>query len=205
MASRRLTDLMSEVNPQVVIIAGPNGAGKSTLAPFLLRDMLDLQDYVNADPIALGLSGFNPSSVAFKAGRVMMKRLHDLAGQRKSFAFETTLATRSYAGWIEKLRRRQGYNFQLIFLSLRSPELAVRRVRERMQSGGHDVPEGVITRRYHRGLKNFRAIYQPLADVWSVYDNSGSPEPVSIASGGRDRPLEVLQRDAWTTFSEINP
>ena len=86
---------MSETKPQVVIIGGPNGAGKSTLAPFLLRDSLDLHDYVNADPIALGLSGFNPESVAFKAGRVMMHRLRDLAKDRKSFAFETTLAPRS--------------------------------------------------------------------------------------------------------------
>ena len=194
---------MAETSPQIVIIAGPNGAGKSTLAPFLLRDTLDLQDYVNADPIALGLSGFNPSSVAFKAGRVMMNRLQDLAGQRKSFAFETTLATRSYARWIENLRRH-GYNFQLIFLSLRSPELAVRRVRERVQSGGHDVPEAVVIRRYGRGLKNLRALYLPLADVWSVYDNSGSSQPISIASGGRERPLVVVRRDAWTTFSESN-
>ncbi len=194
---------MSGSSPQVVIIAGPNGAGKSTLAPFLLRDTLDLHDYVNADPIALGLSGFNPASVAFKAGRVMMNRLHDLARQRKSFAFETTLATRSYAAWIEELRS-EGYNFQLIFLWLRSPELAVRRVQERVLSGGHDVPESVVLRRYARGLKNFWTIYQPLADVWSVYDNSDSPEPTSIASGGRDRPLEILQEDAWTTFSEIN-
>lgn len=195
---------MGETNPQVVIIAGPNGAGKSTLAPFLLRDALEVQDYVNADPIALGLSGFNPSSVAFKAGRVMMNRLHDLAERRRSFAFETTLATRSYVAWIDGLRRR-GYNFQLIFLALRSAELAVRRVRGRVQSGGHDVPEAIITRRYARGLKNLRSLYLPLADVWSVYDNSESSQPITIASGGRDRPLEVLQEEAWTAFSEINP
>ena len=194
---------MSGSSPQVVVIAGPNGAGKSTLAPFLLRDTLDLHDYVNADPIALGLSGFNPASVAFKAGRVMMNRLRDLARQRKSFAFETTLATRSYAAWIEELRN-EGYNFQLIFLWLRSPELAVRRVQERVLSGGHDVPASVVLRRYARGLRNFWTIYQPLADVWSVYDNSGFPEPTSIASGARDRPLEILREEAWTTFSEID-
>ena len=193
---------MTESSPQVVIIAGPNGAGKSTLAPFLLRDSLDLQDYVNADPIALGLSGFNPASVAFKAGRVMMNRLHDLAGHRKSFAFETTLATRSYAVWIAELRRKS-YNFQLIFLWLRSPQLAVQRVHERVLSGGHDVPESVVIRRYARGLKNFREIYQPLADVWSIYDNSYSAEPALVASGGRGRQIEILQMDAWRTFSAI--
>ena len=58
---------MSEENPQVIVIAGPNGAGKTTLAPFLLRDTLRVLEYVNADPIALGLSGFDPTSVAFQA------------------------------------------------------------------------------------------------------------------------------------------
>jgi predicted ABC-type ATPase len=194
---------MNEEKPQVVVVAGPNGAGKSTLAPFLLRDSLDLQDYVNADPIALGLSGFNPASVAFKAGRVMMNRLHDLARQRKSFAFETTLATRFYAAWIEKLSG-EGYNFQLIFLWLRSPELAIQRVHERVLSGGHDVPELVVVRRYDRGMVNFREIYEPLANVWSVYDNSDSAKPSLVASGGADRQLEILQPDTWATFSGID-
>src|SRR6266849_307806 len=121
---------MSETSPQVIIIAGPNGAGKSTLAPFLLRDILNVREYVNADPIALGLSGFDPASMAFEAGRIMLKRLHSLAEQRKTFAFESTLAAKSYAGWIEKLHGEH-YNFQLMFLWLRSPELAVQRVRER--------------------------------------------------------------------------
>ncbi len=119
---------MSDEQPQVIMIAGPNGAGKTTLAPFLLRDTLGVLEYVNADPIALGLSGFDPASVAFEAGRVMLRRLHELSAQRKTFAFETTLAAKSYAGWIQKLRSN-GYKFQLLFLWLRSPDLAVQRVR----------------------------------------------------------------------------
>src|SRR2546426_1336631 len=103
---------MGEANPQVIVIAGPNGAGKTTLAPFLLRDKLRVLEYVNADPIALGLSGFDPASVSFEAGRVMLKRLADLAEQRRTFAFESTLAGRSYVGRIEDLRRI-GYKFQL--------------------------------------------------------------------------------------------
>jgi hypothetical protein len=70
---------MNETSPQIIVIAGPNGAGKTTLSPFLLHDKLGVLEYVNADPIALGLSGFDPGSVAFEAGRVMLKRLHDLA------------------------------------------------------------------------------------------------------------------------------
>src|SRR2546422_9765241 len=159
---------MSELSPQVIVIAGPNGAGKTTLAPFLLRDMLGLMEYVNADPIALGLSGFDPGSVAFEAGRIMLKRLHDLAKQRKTFAFESTLAAKSYIRWIEGLRAG-GYNFQLMFLWLRSADLAIQRVRERVRAGGHNVVEDVIRRRYVTGLRNFWRLYQPLADAWSVF------------------------------------
>ena len=137
---------------------------KTTLAPFLLRDTLKLREYVNADPIALGLSGFDPGSVAFEAGRVMLKRLHELASQKRTFAFETTLAARHYAAWIKSLRSA-GYSFQLIFLWLRSPELAINRVQERVRSGGHNVPENIIRRRYEIGLKNFWKLYQPLADI----------------------------------------
>ncbi len=103
---RALTDTpnsMGEAKPQIIIIAGPNGAGKTTLAPFLLRDKLGLLEYVNADQIALGLSAFDPAGVAVGAGRVMMHRLRELAEQRKTFAFETTLAARLFAAWIEEL------------------------------------------------------------------------------------------------------
>jgi predicted ABC-type ATPase len=114
---------MGEPNPQVIIIAGPNGAGKTTLAPFLLRDTFGLMEYVNADPIALGLSAFQPDQMALPAGRIMRQRLNELARQRVSFAFESTLASRSYAPWLRQLCE-QGYAFHLLFLWLRSPELA---------------------------------------------------------------------------------
>jgi predicted ABC-type ATPase len=190
---------MNETSPQIIVIAGPNGAGKTTLSPFLLRDKLGVLEYVNADPIALGLSGFDPGSVAFEAGRVMLKRLHDLAEQHRTFAFETTLAAKSYARWIHDLHNR-AYKFQLSFLWLRSADLAVQRVRARVRSGGHHVPEEVVRRRYLKGLKNFWTLYMPLADAWSVYDNSSSPDPVLMASSGRDRTIEVAEPKYWEEF-----
>ena len=195
---------MTETGPQVVVIAGPNGAGKTTLAPFLLRDQLGVLEYVNADPIALGLSGFDPGSVAFEAGRVMLNRLHDLAAQRKTFAFESTLAARSYVRRVERLRG-DGYNFQLMFLWLRSADLAVQRVRERVRAGGHDVAEEVIRRRYGAGLRNFWKLYQPLADAWSVYDNSKLAQSTPIASGGKGAPFVVRDQDSWTNFVMTRP
>ncbi len=190
---------MSETAPHIIVIAGPNGAGKTTLAPFLLRDTLGVLEYVNADPIALGLSGFDPGSVAIHAGRVMLNRLHDLSAQRRTFAFETTLAAKSYAPWIERLQNRV-YRFQLTFVWLRSTDLAVQRVRERVRAGGHDVAEDVVRRRFNKGLGNFWKLYAPLADAWSVYDNSSSPDPVLMASGGKDRMVEVVEPDYWEEF-----
>ena len=161
------------------MLAGPNGAGKSTLAPFLLRDTLGIVEYVNADTLALGLSAFQPEGVAMQAGRIMLKRLHELAAERADFAFESTLASRSYAGWISALRDR-GYEFHLYFLWLRSVDIAIERVKERVQLGGHDIPEDAIRRRYGRGIRNFFSLYQALATRWSVYDNS-LREPLLIA------------------------
>ena len=193
---------MSESSPQVIIIAGPNGAGKTTLAPVLLRDQWNVLEYVNADPIAFGLSGFDPNSMAFEAGRVMLKRLHDLAMQRRTFAFESTLSAKSYVAWISKLRR-EGFDFQLVFLWLKSAGLAVQRVRERVRVGGHHVPEEIIRRRYQGGLRNFWRLYQPLANRWAVYDNSGSTNPIMIAEGiGTE--TKIVVPESWRQFREMS-
>ena len=183
-------------DPLVIAIAGPNGAGKTTLAPFLLRNHFGLTEYVNADTIALGLSAFRPEGAAFEAARVMLMRLRALADGGNHFAFETTLATRSYARWVRELKRR-GYRFHIMFLWLRSPELALERVRNRVLAGGHDVPEEVVRRRYLRGAHNFFSSYQPLADSWVVYDNSVSGSAVKIAVGEGVSVTELLEESLW--------
>ena len=155
-----------------MILAGPNGAGKTTASPFVIRDTLGINEFVNADHIAQGLSGFAPEASAFAAGRIMLERLHGLGKLRRTFAFETTLATRSFAPWLKELKR-SGYSVQLVFLALPSPDIAIDRVRHRVSQGGHDVPPDVVRRRFERGLRNLFHIYMPLADQWAVYDGSG--------------------------------
>jgi len=169
--------------PAIVVVAGPNGAGKSTAAPFLLRDALEVREYVNADAIAQGLSAFNPEAVALQAGRLMLERLNDLAEQRVSFGFETTLASRSFVPWLEQ-RLRDGYAVHLIFLWLASPEMALARVARRVALGGHGVPEDVVRRRYAAGLRNFFGLYRQLLSSWRIYDSSDLPSPRLIAIGG---------------------
>lgn len=174
---------MADMPPSVVILAGPNGAGKTTAAPFVLRDALGVDEFVNADDIARGLSGFAPERSAVAAGRIMLARMRELAGVRATFAFETTLATRSYAPWLSRMRQT-GYRATLVFLSLPSADAAVERVRGRVAEGGHDVPEPVVRRRYARGLRNLWNLYLPLVDDWSVYDNAGrTPDLMAVGSG----------------------
>jgi len=187
--------------PQIIILAGPNEAGKTTLAPFLLRDRLHVFEYVNADTIAAGLSAFQPEGAALAAGRVMLQRLRELAAQRVTFAFETILATRSYAGWLRKLCA-QGYDLSLIYLWLRTPETAIKRVQDRVRLGGHDIPEEVVRRRYHKGVQNFFAIYQEIAANWVVYDHTVSNAPQLVAAGRGKTELNVNNQEVWIKFCE---
>lgn len=192
---------MVDGSPQVIVIAGPNGAGKTTLAPFLIRDEYGLVEYVNADSIAHGLAAFNPEGVAFEAGRIMLRRIHALGERNLSFAFESTLASRSYARLIKKLRAVE-YEFHLVYLCLSSPDLAVQRVRERVRRGGHDVPEEVIRRRYVKGARNFFSLYSGLADTWGIYDNSSHGNPLEIAIKNKSTPPKILREDLWQRLRE---
>ncbi len=183
--------------PNVILISGANGAGKSTLAPHLLRDTFGITEYVNADTIALGLSAFAPEKVAMEAGRIMLKRLNELAASGKDFAFETTLASRSYVRRLKHLQEARGYKVSLIFLWLSNADLAVSRVSERVRVGGHDVPETVIRRRYMKGLHNFFELYQTLADSWAVYDCSDVSNLLLIASKDGARGIQVFEVERW--------
>jgi predicted ABC-type ATPase len=120
----------------------------------LRQAQLVVHDFVDADVIARGLSAFEPESVAIAAGRVMLARLSELAGQRVSFAFETTLASRTFVPWLRDLKA-SGYEIHMLFLWLPSAEFAVDRVADRVRAGGHDVPAETVRRRYRAGLHNF--------------------------------------------------
>src|SRR5580700_8448462 len=131
---------MSDViqNPSIIILAGINGAGKTTASRSLLANTLKVMTFVNADVIAQGLSGFDPDSAAMRAGQIMLEQLDNLAAQRASFAFETTLAARTYAGKLHSLRE-SGYAVHLFYFWLESEELAIARVAARVRKGGHHI------------------------------------------------------------------
>jgi predicted ABC-type ATPase len=168
---------------KILIIAGPNGAGKTTFAQEFLPGEAECPHFVNADLIAAGLSPFTPELAAVRAGRIMLDQIHEHVRKSESFAFETTLSGRIYTRLIPRWRA-EGYIVKLFFLQLPTPEMAIARVRQRVAAGGHNVPEDVIRRRFHAGLRNFRQVYPPLVDEWVLYDNSGD-EPVRLEEGYR--------------------
>jgi predicted ABC-type ATPase len=186
--------------PGVIVLAGANGAGKSTAAPALLRGKLAVTHFVNADTIAQGLAAYAPETAALEAGRIMLARIRELADSRATFAFETTLASRSLAPWLKDLLTKE-YCVHLVFLWLPSADLAVARVADRVQMGGHNIPETTIRRRYRAGLKNFWTLYRPLATTWRVYNNSAETQgPRLLASGSGTATPRVYDAAGWKRF-----
>lgn len=178
------------MKPQLYIIAGCNGAGKTTASFTILPEVLDCKEFVNADEIAKGLSPFQPETVAFQAGRIMLTRVKELLAEGKTFAFETTLATKSYHLLVKEAQAR-GYVVSLLFFWLNSPTLAIDRVRTRVMEGGHNIPPETILRRYHGGLRNLSEIFLPIVDLWTVIDNSGS-NPEIVAFSKAHGTIEVI-------------
>jgi len=138
----------------------------------------------------------DPQRAALAAGRAMLARIYDLARQRASFAFETTLASRSFAPWLQNLIRT-GYRFHLVFLWLPDTNFAVDRVASRVRTGGHGVPEETVRRRYVAGLTNFFGLYRPLTITWRMYDNSNAFRMTLIAVGKGDRITRLGNRPVW--------
>jgi predicted ABC-type ATPase len=181
---------------KIFIIAGPNGAGKTTFASEFLPQEAGCLEFVNADLIAAGLSPFQPEKVAVSAGRLMLKRISDLVDARKSFAFETTLATKTYARSIPAWREF-GYQVKLVFLKLPSSDFAIQRVEQRVRLGGHFIPPDSIRRRFARGWENLQSLYLGLVDEWSIYDASKAPAML-MEKGDNRQPPPTLMEDPAT-------
>lgn len=182
--------------PLVIVLAGPNGAGKSTAAAHLLPSEMP---FLNADEIAKGLPNYPSQAADFEASRILLSRMDDLSESRDSFAVETTLASRSLSPRIARLQKI-GYLFRLIFLLLPAPELSIARVAGRVRLGGHHIPEETIRRRFSSGIKNFFELYQPIADLWGVYDARSPAAPHLIASGERTRIHTLNDPTAWSSM-----
>ena len=163
--------MTAPVRKQILILAGPNGAGKTTFAREFLTTEANCPTFLNADIVAAELSPQHPEQVAMRAARFMLRRIQEESARGESFAFETTLANRSYAPSIREWQAA-GYHVALWFLALPSVEAALARVAQRVLQGGHNVPDQVVRRRFVAGRANFDGLYKGLVDAWVLYDNS---------------------------------
>ena len=180
------------------IVSGCNGAGKTTASYTVLPEILECREFVNADEIARGLSPFNAEGVAIEAGRLMLQRIEELLKEDVTFAIETTLASRLYVNLVKRAQR-QGYRVNLLYFWLSSPELAMRRVAERVSKGGHDIPEEIIRRRYTAGINNLFKLFMPAVDYWAMFDNSATPRRI-VATGGRKSETVTMEEELLRTI-----
>lgn len=186
--------------PNIYIISGCNGAGKTTASFTVLPEMLNCDEFVNADEIARGLSPLNPDKAAIEAGRIMLTKIDKLIKSRSDFAFETTLTTKSYVKLISKAKVH-GYEVTLLYFWLDSVELAKERVKTRVLEGGHNIPEPVIERRYFAGISNLFRLYISICDYWMIFNNSKPPSEL-IAEGYLDSEIEIKNKLIFETIKQ---
>ena len=167
--------------PRMYIISGCNGSGKTTASYTLLPEMLECYQFVNSDEFAKSLSPFDPSAASISASRYMLLKFRYLLNRKADFCIETTLATRSLIKMVMDAKAG-GYDVTILYFWLNSPELAIKRVKERVEAGGHNIAEDVIRRRYNRGLAYLFRDYIPICDKWILADNSRPPFRV-VAQG----------------------
>ncbi|MCF0206463.1 MAG: zeta toxin family protein [Bacteroidales bacterium] len=177
------------------VIAGCNGAGKTTASYSILPEMLECSEFVNSDEIAKELSTIPTKSVKFEATRIMLERMRSLIENGSDFAFETTLATKTFEAILNQAKEK-GYKITLVFFWLDTPELAYRRVQDRVAQGGHDVPKDVVYRRYLSGMRNFSKIYMHIADYWMIINNSNNPF-ILVADGAKGTVLNTYVEDVF--------
>ena len=171
--------------PTLYVIAGPNGVGKTTFADRYLPDEAKQLEFVNADLIARGLSPYDPDAVLIQAGKIALKRICELIAHRIGFTWETTMSGRTAASWLRQAKDA-GFVLKAYFLWVRDSEMTIRRIRQRVAEGGHNIAEDVSHRRFFKTIKNFFELYRPLMDTWKLYEtDQPAPRLLAVEKSGR--------------------
>lgn len=188
--------MSKSASPTVLVIGGVNGAGKTTAAESILRGELAIENFLNADLIARGLSPFDPTLADVAAGEILLRRMDEFASQRQSFGLESTLSGRSLAKRLSELIKVR-FQIHLVYVYVASSDIAVERVATRVRLHGHHVDESVIRRRYGVSLRNFFALYRPLATSWTFIDNTTTGASKCVAKGSHEKVLNVEAPAVW--------
>ena len=185
-------------SPCVYVIGGPNGAGKTTFAREFLP-AAKVGEFLNADLLAAGLYPLRPAAMAARAARLLLSRWRELVAARADFAFESTLSGRTYAAMLRDARRA-GYFVCLCYLWLPNANFSLRRVRQRVRRGGHDVPEMDVRRRFLPSLQNFFTLYLPLADEALLFQ--GAIEPPRLVARWEGLYSAILKPEIYESIQK---
>ncbi|MEI6399132.1 MAG: AAA family ATPase [Pseudomonadota bacterium] len=182
--------------PTIHVVAGPNGAGKTTFARSFLPEY-GCRRFLNADLIAAGLSPLSPATGAIRAARILLEEWEVLTKSKQTFGFETTMSGRVYAS---RLRQAQeaGYQVNIYYIWIPTVTVVLRRIRQRVAKGGHDVPSKDVKRRFRPSLENFFALYLPIADEALLFDGSARP-PKLVAEIRKEEQMI----NEWKTYEKI--
>lgn len=171
------------------ILAGPNGSGKTTLADLLFKKVGKFR-FINADSIANGMDA-SANGAAMDAGRIMLRQIKDSLNEGINFAFETTLSGRVWIDYVNQAKDK-GYEIIIYFVIVENSDLAIKRVKDRVANGGHDIPTDVVKRRYKRSIDLFNNTYSKICDKWYIFDNSDNNAEM-IAKKENGTPIVINQ------------
>jgi len=165
---------------ELIIVGGPNGAGKTTFADEYVAQQG--HNYIGADAIAYELSPQNPNLAQFAAGREFLRRIDAGLKGSESLVVESTLSGRTIRHTLQKAKTA-GFMVEIVYLFLESADTCVERIRQRVQKGGHFVPEADVRRRFTRSILNFWNLYRPLSHRWTlVYNAGGKAHNVAVGA-----------------------
>ena len=189
------------MKPRLIIVAGANGAGKSTLTARLKRRFgARLGTILDPDAIARERTPDDPNQSAIFAARTVLAALADGLERGSRMVYETTLSDKNRHLELIAAAKAKGFEVWVLYVGLDVADMHIRRVRSRARSGGHDVPDADIVRRYSRSLRNLETVLS-LADRVLIYDNSGRMmQRVASILAGRVRRVSGL--GWWLPFVE---
>ncbi len=190
--------IISMPKPELFIVGGANGSGKTTFA--LKYAASRGFQYLGADAIADEISPGRPELAAVSAGKEFVRRVARAIDEKNSIVVESTLSGRSLRNVVRDARNA-GFVVSIAYLFLDSADACVDRVAERVQKGGHSVPEDDIRRRFLRSLANFWQLYRPLADNWTLLYNSRG-ELVDVSTGSPND-VSVREEKLFSLFQQL--
>lgn len=122
-------------------------------------------DYINADEIKKYLKCSD-----IEAAETAERQREEHVANMEEFCFETVLSTDRNLKLLQRAKEK-GYFVRCYYLLTADPMINVFRVKSRVESGGHDVPEDKIIARYDRALNLVKELVK-VCDICHIYDNS---------------------------------